>query len=68
MQITSEKITKYGVYILVFKGVKSDFATDITTLTDIDWSISFAICFCKVSLQFINCKIKRLRYNINHYA
>lgn len=67
MQKTSEKITECGVYVLVLKGIKSDFATDANTLTD-RLSVSFAICICKFSLQFINCKIKRLHYNINHYA
>ena len=61
MPKTSEKITEYGVYVLVLKGMKYDFATDAKT-------VSFAICICKLSLQFINRKIKRLSYNINHYA
>lgn len=47
MQKTSEKITKYRVYVLVLKGIKSDFATDATTLTD-RLSVSFAICICKL--------------------
>ena len=67
MPKTSEKITEYGVYVLVLKGIKYDFATDANTLTD-RMSVSFAICICKLSLQFINRKIKRLYYNINHYA
>lgn len=68
MQITSEKITKYGVYILVLKGIKSDFATNFAILTDIDWLMSLAACVCKLSLHSINCKIERLFYNINDYV
>lgn len=65
MQKTSEKITKYRVYVLVLKGIKSDFATDATTLTDRQYHLQYAFANC---LQFINCKIKRLHYNINYYA
>lgn len=47
-----KKITKYWSYILVLKGVKSDFATDFNTLL----VLTGCMGICKLSLQFTNCK------------